>query len=133
MDITVKIEAPALVDAIHALSAALAGNIELLLNLPEIYGQTSKVAIQTTVPQLEPVNEKVKTATETPETVPETVEIVDKEVKPFTLEQVRAKLAALSQDGKQAQVKELINKYAKKLTEIPEEHYAAVMEAAGAL
>ena len=48
----------------------------------------------------------------------------------ITLETVRAKLASLSQNGKQAQVKELINKYAKKLTEIPPEKFAEVLAAA---
>lgn len=48
-----------------------------------------------------------------------------------SLETVRAKLAALSQDGKQAQVKSLITKFgAKKLTEIPAEKYPELLEAA---
>lgn len=52
----------------------------------------------------------------------------------ITLEQVRAKLAALSQAGKQAQVKELITKTgARKLTEIPTEKYAELLAAAEAL
>lgn len=48
--------------------------------------------------------------------------------KTVTLEQVRAKLASLSQAGKQVQVKELITSFgAKKLTEIPAEKYAEVL------
>lgn len=47
------------------------------------------------------------------------------------LETVRAKLTALSRDGKQAQVKTLITKFgAKKLTEIPAEKYSELLEAA---
>src|SRR5690606_33736724 len=48
-----------------------------------------------------------------------------------TLEDVRAKLAALSQDGKQVQVKELITGFgAKKLSDIPVEKYTELLEEA---
>ncbi|RIW36043.1 rRNA biogenesis protein rrp5 [Bacillus salacetis] len=51
-----------------------------------------------------------------------------------TLEDVRAKLAALSQDGKQVQVKELITGFgAKKLSDIPAEKYPELLEEAGKL
>ncbi|WP_102348333.1 rRNA biogenesis protein rrp5 [Bacillus sp. Marseille-P3661] len=51
-----------------------------------------------------------------------------------TLEDVRAKLAALSQVGKQAQVKELITSFgAKKLSDIPVEKYPELLEEAGRL
>jgi len=51
-----------------------------------------------------------------------------------TLEDVRAKLAALSQDGKQVQVKELITGFgAKKLSDIPVEKYPELLEEAGKL
>lgn len=51
-----------------------------------------------------------------------------------TLEDVRAKLAALSQDGKQVQVKELITGFgAKKLSDIPAEKYPEILEEAGKL
>lgn len=50
------------------------------------------------------------------------------------LEDVRAKLAALSQDGKQVQVKELITGFgAKKLSDIPVEKYPELLEEAGKL
>ena len=52
----------------------------------------------------------------------------------ITLETVRARLAALSQNGKQAEVKALISKYgAKKLTEIPADKYPALMAEAEGL
>ncbi|ABO49721.1 hypothetical protein Dred_1187 [Desulforamulus reducens MI-1] len=52
----------------------------------------------------------------------------------YTMEQVRAKLMALAQDGKQAQVKKIITDCgAKKLTDIPADKYAEVMAAAEAL
>lgn len=48
-----------------------------------------------------------------------------------TLEEVRAKLAALSQEGKQMQVKELITGFgAKKLSDIPTEKYPELLEEA---
>jgi hypothetical protein len=47
------------------------------------------------------------------------------------LEEVRAKLAALSQDGKQAQVKALITEFgAKKLSDIPAEKYEELLKKA---
>jgi ribosomal protein S24E len=51
-----------------------------------------------------------------------------------TLEDVRAKLAALSQVGKQVQVKELITGFgAKKLSDIPEEKYPELLAEADKL
>lgn len=51
-----------------------------------------------------------------------------------SLEDVRAKLASLSQDGKQVQVKELITSFgAKKLSDIPEEKYTELLVEAGKL
>jgi hypothetical protein len=48
-----------------------------------------------------------------------------------TLEEVRAKLASLSQDGKQAQVKALITEFgAKKLSDIPAGKYAELLKKA---
>lgn len=48
-----------------------------------------------------------------------------------TLEKVRAKLAALSQEGKQAQVKALITEFgAKKLSDIPAGKYAELLKKA---
>lgn len=48
-----------------------------------------------------------------------------------SLEDVRAKLAALSQDGKQVQVKELITGFgAKKLSDIPVDKYPELLEEA---
>lgn len=112
MEITIKIEAPALVDAINALAAAVAGNIELLLEGP---GARATVAPQ---PATEPKTEKT---------------VTDSTVS-YTLEQVRAKLADLSRGGKQAEVKALLNKLgAKKLTEVPEEKYPELMREAEAI
>lgn len=49
--------------------------------------------------------------------------------KPPNLEEVRRKLASLSQDGKQAQVKALITELgAKKLSDVPAEKYSELLE-----
>ncbi|WP_026673643.1 hypothetical protein [Alkalihalobacterium bogoriense] len=48
-----------------------------------------------------------------------------------TLEEVRAKLASLSQDGKQVEVKELITSFgAKKLSDVPAQKYSELLEKA---
>lgn len=53
---------------------------------------------------------------------------------PFTFEQVRVKLAEVSQRGKQKELKALINEMgAEKLSDIPEEKYAALLEKAAML
>ena len=52
----------------------------------------------------------------------------------ITLEQVRGKLAGLSQSGKQAEVKALITKFGvNKLTDIPKENYPELLAAAEAI
>lgn len=63
-------------------------------------------------------------AVETNETVP-----VEAEVDFPTLEEVRHRLALLSQSGKQPEVKALITKYgARKLSEIPKEKYPNLLK-----
>lgn len=54
--------------------------------------------------------------------------------KAITLEEVRAKLAALMQMGKQAEVKVLLKKHGgKKLSEVPQENYPALLKDAEAI
>jgi hypothetical protein len=58
-------------------------------------------------------------------------EVKDIQVKSIALEEVRAKLAVLSQNGKQAQVKAIIKKFgANKLTEVKAENYEALLKEA---
>lgn len=55
-------------------------------------------------------------------------------INQISLEQVRAKLAALSQDGKQAEVKALITEFgAKKLSDVPADKYSELLEKAEVL
>ena len=80
----------------------------------------------------EPVKETKKKAASRKEAAQ--VEETPPEEKQPTLEEVRAKLAALSQDGKQAEVKALITAFgAKKLSDIPADKYQALLEKASEL
>lgn len=115
MDITIKIEAPALEDAIHALAVAIAGNIELLLE--GAGSRATTVSVEMPVTDTPEVKEETKT-----EAAPKP------EIK---LETVRAKLADLSRAGKQAEAKKLLeNLGVKKLTDLPPEKYPEIMKAA---
>ena len=52
----------------------------------------------------------------------------------ITLEEVRAKLAALMQAGKQAEVKKLLKKHGgNKLSDVPKENYPALLKDAEAV
>ena len=103
-------------------------------------------------PTIEPVVEAVATkksrkAAEAPVATPVVVEQVattepiapattatESPSKAITLEEVRAKLAALSQGGKTVEVKALLKKHgADKLTDLKVEQYVTLLEEAGAL
>lgn len=84
------------------------------------------------------VKEKAKPAKPAP--APTGQALVPAEPKPatdqpvYTLEIVRAKLAALSQSGKQKEVKAIIESFGvAKLTDIPAENYPEVMQKAAEL
>lgn len=73
----------------------------------------------------EPVEEPAKA---------ENLEPEKKETKTYTLVDVRAKLGELQKSGKRDQVKELLKSFdAAKLSDVPEEKYAELMEKAGEL
>ena len=56
------------------------------------------------------------------------------ETQPYTLVDVRAKLAELQKSGKRDQVKTLLEELgASKLSDVPEEKYGLLMEKAGEL
>ena len=84
MDITIKIEAPALVDAVNALAVAFAGNIELLLD-----GSGASTAATT-----KSVTEDIKAVTDPAPTINEKPENIN-EPTVYTLEQVRAKFVSI--------------------------------------
>lgn len=119
--IQIKVEAAAVVEAMEALADAILDVFE--------YRMLEKSAVIKPEP-------KADGPPEAAEEGPKEAESDDKpeteEENTYTLEEVRAKLAALSQSGKQAEVKELITNFgAKKLTEIPAEKYSELMEKAG--
>jgi hypothetical protein len=130
MEITLKIQAPEIVDALNALATAIAGNLEVLLRIPAV----QEIGGAAIAPP--PVTEKLKNDTKPAKTVNETAETVNEtaETETFTLEQVRAELANLSRAGKQTEVKALLNSFGvKKLTEIPAEKYPELMKEAEAI
>lgn len=115
MEIKVTVEAaPELMTAIDTLTAALV----------ELIGRR----VKTTAANAKPTPVETKKAMDKPEPA-------DKPAQTnITLETVRAKLAALSQGGKQKEVKALITSFGvAKLTDIPEEKYPGVLEKAAAL
>jgi len=65
------------------------------------------------------------------DTAAEEKHVVVREEPPVTLEEVRAKLAALSQAGKKAEAKALLDQFGvAKLTDLPADKYAEVLAAA---
>ena len=86
---------------------------------------------------IEIININLKTGVGAKETKPaDSAKPADKpaDQPTLTLETVRAKLANLSQGGKQKEVKAIIESFGvKKLTDIPAEKYPEVMEKAAAL
>lgn len=100
-------------------------NVRVRLDSPDL--MNSLLALAEAIMQLKPgVLQQEKAA-------PETVSLIKEEPNAISLEQVRERLASLSQAGKSSQVKALINKYgANKLTEVAAECYAALFKEAGA-
>lgn len=141
--VDVNITAPELAQSINRLAEALPN----LSSIGEVSTEPAEVAA--TEP---PVEEKPKksskgkksskatTDTEVSSTTKESSPATEEPVpeapkgKQITLEDVRAKLAALSQDGKQAEVKALITEFgAKKLSDIPADKYSELLAKAEVL
>lgn len=111
MNITIKVEAEELIAAINKLAAAVSLNPAVIDHQP--------VAIKNA-----PAKKAAKA--EAPAPAPET--------KAITLEQVRAKLAEVSNAGKKNEVKELLTSYGvSKLTDLPAEKYSELLAEAEAL
>ena len=112
--INITIQAPELVEAMNRLAEALNT------------GQIQPVQVETVIEKLEAQSEKPVQAKKETKSKTETTQI--------TLEDVRVRLAQLSQGGKQAEVKNLIAATgATKLTEVPPDKYAQLLEQAEAL
>ena len=127
--VDVNLTAPELAESIKRLAEALPN----FLNANESENIVQKVR------QTEPTVKKSKR--KSAEKMIEEIQEEGKDAQPnkveskkITLEEVRSKLALLSQDGKQTQVKALITKFgAKKLSDIPSEQYSELLEEAEAL
>lgn len=128
--VDVNVTAPELVESINRLAEVLPG----LSRIKEI--QEDKSEARTTEPEVkgEKKPSKGKNASKEPAEVKETSDAKEPEVKKLTLEEVKAKLADLSLEGKQAQVKALITEYGvKKLSDIPAEKYDELLKKAEVL
>lgn len=124
MQISVEIKAPELTSAIQALASAIENNSKTITLDSQAIGsavETKKpVQGEKQEPQSTPVEEKE----------PEKEETASK----ISLETVRVKLAELSQNGKQKEVKGLITSLGyKKLSDVPEDKYAELLEKAEGL
>ncbi len=138
MDIKVTIEAPELVAALEKLAGSL--NSHQVHADPEAIGEAAVKPAASEKPKEEKKAKADKPAKEEPkkeeparqEDPPAEKEAAD--TPKISKEVVRAKLAALTQEGKQAEVKELFAQFdAKKLSEIPEEKYQELLTAAEGL
>ena len=135
INVTVKIEAaPALLEVLSAAFAPKVLNITPVVEEPPKNNRSKKIPekpAESAAP--EPVKEEAKPEPAlTPEAAPVSEPVPEK--PKFTLEEVRGKLAALSRSGKQPAVKKLIESFeVTKLTDIPEDRYAELMEKAEAL
>lgn len=119
MDITIKINAPELSAAISALAYAI-----------DEFNRNNKGADKVTAPNNPAVAAVTETAQEETK-APTTTEEKPAETKPaITFEQVRARLAPISQSGKQAQLKELLSKFgASKLSDVAPDKYESFLAA----
>lgn len=126
MEITIKIDAPGLETAMQDLAQALreSGTVEA----PPV----KKVA-EKPVKKEAPKKEAAKKTEPEPE--PDAAEEETEETASgLTFEQVRVKLAEVSQKGKQKELKALISSFGvAKLSDIPEEKYAELLEKAADL
>jgi len=127
MDINVRIHAPELVESINALAAALAGNIELLLMGPgsrsgEVHPDIQEQRESKPQPKPEPESKQGDPSPATQELEPAESE------KEYTLEEVRAKFVSKNSAKNRDILKQLLADFgAKKVTELQEKDFAAVM------
>ncbi|MFN2746938.1 hypothetical protein ACINLE_17635 [Bacillus sp. z60-18] len=149
MEIKVKIEAPGLTEALQTLAEALASVKVSPVKGPELEtAQAEPLNVDLgpgitaskigSFPAESLASAKIEEAKiEVPEAEPEKTKSAKAKAKAPKVEEapaidkkvVREKLASKAQEGKQAQVKELLRKFgAEKLSEIPEEKYADLLE-----
>jgi hypothetical protein len=99
-------------------------NLKVKLEAPEL--MAALLALAEALPQLH-IGERAALGNDVLVTTP-------KEVSKVTLEQVKARLEALNKAGRLADAKELLRKFgAKKVSEIAEENYEALVKEAEAV
>ncbi|UOQ93388.1 hypothetical protein MUO14_23965 [Halobacillus shinanisalinarum] len=126
MEIKLTIEAPGLEKALLSLSTSLEGT-----TLGQVVDPGSKAEDKPSPKKEKAKEEDKKEPKEEPAPVKEEVPKEEKSEPSISLEIVRGKLAKISQAGKQAEVKALIQEFgAKKLTDIDKSKYAELLEAA---
>lgn len=129
--IDVKITAPEVVEAIERLvevAANLSNETVIKEELAEVKETEPKEEEKPKKPAKSKKEPKEPTVTDEP------VETKEPGAKTITLEDVRAKLATLSQEGKQSDVKSLITEFgAQKLSDIPAEQYPELLKKSEAL
>lgn len=137
MNITINVQAPELADAINALAKALSSNG--LFPAASSAANEFKEEVASEISEyIKPIPLKVKK--EKPAEDDSKADVAESpaaeeekaESKPtIELEVVRKKLADLAQSGKQKQVKALLSSFdCKKLTDVPAEKYAELLEKA---
>lgn len=137
MEIKININAPGLETAINNLAEALqsGGTIQATpITGEKTTGTWSPGGgeVETEKPKKEKPAKKVEKPKPEPDAAEEATE--EKASTGLTFEQVRVKLAEVSQAGKQKELKELITSMgAAKLSDIPEEQYAELLEKASEL
>lgn len=121
MEINVNIQATGLEKAINNLAEALKSkptSKEIIVDAPK-----------ETLEEVELIEEKIQEKKE--QMAEDAVEEVAETSNGLTFEEVRIKLAAISQKGKQKELKKLITSFgAEKLSDIPQEKYAELIEKA---
>lgn len=121
MEINVNIQATGLEKAINNLAEALKSkptSKEIIVDAPK-----------ETLEEVELIEEKIQEKKE--QMAEGAVEEVAETSNGLTFEEVRIKLAAISQKGKQKELKKLITSFgAEKLSDIPQEKYAELIEKA---
>jgi len=147
MNITLNIVCPKLCEAINNMAGAMIGNADQQPATP--HTRKSRVAKIAEVAEPTESTESTESTEITPDPVADPAPIVTKpttgivqaaaestatteKASVFTLEDVRAKLIELSTAGHKDEIKAMFAKFgAKKLTEVPADKFAELMDAAG--
>jgi hypothetical protein len=139
MNITITVDAD-LVNAIQALASALsnAKPAVIITGGTNTKAEEALVMVGAAYDALEATVQEKKDQITPPTTTPEPQVTPAEQAPPkapaITLEQVRARLATLTQAGKQLQVKALLALFgAKKLTDVPADKYAELLKEAEAI